>query len=70
MQKLFVLPIVILLAVPALAEKKFQGFTCENECPLAQHANLRRSLGTEAQLASTVVRSDLARRVERNLARI
>lgn len=70
MQKLFVLPMVILLAAPVFADKKFQGFSCENECPLAQHANLRRSFGTEAQLASTVVRSDLASRVERNLARI
>ena len=70
MQRLFVLPMLIVLAAPALAEKPFQGFRCENECPLAQDANLRRSFGTEAQVASAVVRSDLASRVERNLGRI
>lgn len=70
MQKLFVLSMLIVLAAPAFAEKKFQGFSCENECPLAQAANLRRSFGTEAQVASAVVRSDLASRVERNLGRI
>jgi hypothetical protein len=70
MQKLLVLPALVVLALPVLAEKGFSGFRCENECPLAQQANLRRSFGTEAAVASTVVRSEVVASVERNLSRI
>lgn len=70
MKNLFALPALALLALPALATAGFTGFTCENECPLAKTANLRRSFGTEAVVASAMVRSDVAANVEKNLARI
>ena len=70
MKKLLILPALAVLALPALAHKGFTGFPCENECPLAKAANLHRSFGTEAVVASAMVRSDIAANVEKNLARI
>jgi len=70
MKKLIVLPALALLALPALATNGFSGFQCENECPLAKAANLHRSFGTEAVVASAMVRSDVAANLEKNLARI
>ncbi len=70
MKKLIVLPVLVALALPVLAETSFQGYRCENECPLAQQANLHRSYGTEALLASAGARSELTARVELRLARI
>jgi hypothetical protein len=70
MKPLFVLPMLVALARPALAEKGFTGFPCENECPLAQQANLHRSFGTEALMASAAARTELVQRVESGFHRI
>jgi hypothetical protein len=70
MQKLLVLPALVVLALPALADKGFTGFRCENECPLAKQANSHRSFGTEGAVVSTVLRSDVVANVEKGLARI
>lgn len=70
MKKLLVLSAAIALALPVLAGQGFEGFRCENECPLAQQANLHRSFGTEATASSAVMRSALAMRVEQSLSRI
>jgi hypothetical protein len=59
------------VAVPAFAgECSGGGFSCANECPLAQKANTHRSTGREAMTASTALRATLAAQVERNLARV
>lgn len=59
------------VAIPAFAgECGGEGFSCANECPLAQKANTRRSAGREAMTASTALRATLAAQVERNLARV
>lgn len=70
MKKLLVLPALVALALPAFAAKGFTGFPCENACPLAKTANLHRSFGTEAVVASTTIRSDVFANLEKNLARI
>jgi len=70
MKTLFVLSTLIVLAAPAVAREAFKGFRCDNECPLAQQANSHRSLGTEAQSTSNVVRADVAATIEKNLSRI
>lgn len=73
MKKLFAIAALAALAVPALAggERCLQSsYRCENACPLAQQANVRRSFGTEALVASKVARADLAEVVVGNLARI
>lgn len=57
-------------AAPALAGEMCEGFSCSNECPLAQQANTRRSSGREAMTVSASLRATLASQVERNLARI
>lgn len=57
------------LAVPAFAGAG-EGYRCENACPLAVEANAHRAYGTEAQTASLVVRAEVVREVEANLARI
>ena len=57
-------------AVPALACDGSDGFSCNNECQLAQKANTLRSIGREALTVSTTVRAALAAQVERNMARI
>ena len=59
------------VAVPAFAGDCGEGgFSCANECPLAQKANTLRSTGREAMTASTALRATLAAQVERNLARV
>jgi hypothetical protein len=58
------------VAVPALAGDCGEGFSCENQCPLAQKANTLRSSGREAMTVSTALRATLAAQVERNLARV
>lgn len=58
------------VAVPALAGDCGDGFSCANECPLAQKANTHRSAGREAIGVSTMLRATLAAQVERNLARV
>jgi hypothetical protein len=75
MKKLFAVAAFAALAVPALAlaggDKCLQSsYRCENACPLAQQANVRRSFGTEAPVASKVARADVAAVVVGNLARI
>lgn len=70
MKNLFALPALALLALPAFATSGFTGFPCENECPLAKSANLHRSFGTEAVVASATLRSDVVANLEKNLARI
>jgi len=70
MKTMSLLSALVALALPVLAEKSSQGFRCENECPLAQQANLHRSYGSEALLASAGARVELTARVERSLARI
>lgn len=57
-------------ALPAVAGESCEGFSCANECPLAQQANTRRSTGREAMSVSASLRATLAAQVERNLARI
>jgi hypothetical protein len=54
------------VAVPALACDAMDGFSCSNQCPLAQQANTHRSTGREA----SAVRTAMAAQVERNLARV
>jgi len=54
------------VAIPAIACDSMDGFTCSNDCPLAQQANTRRSAGRE----STAVRAAIAVQVARNLARV
>jgi hypothetical protein len=54
------------IAVPAIAGDCASGFSCNNECPLAQAANTRRSTGNEAAAFRTLA----AAQVQRNLARI
>jgi hypothetical protein len=58
------------VAVPALAGDCGEGFSCCNECPLAQKANTRRSAGLEAISVSTTLRATFAAQVERNLAKV
>jgi hypothetical protein len=58
------------VAVPALAGDCGEGFSCENQCPLAQKANTLRSSGREAMTVSTSLRATLAAQVERNLAKV
>jgi hypothetical protein len=70
MKTLFVLSTLFALAVPVFAREGFKGYRCENECPLAQHANSHRSYGSEALAASTAVRADVVAGVEKNLLRI
>ncbi len=57
-------------AVPAFAGDCCEGFSCNNECPLAQQANTLRATGREAMAVSTMVRAALTAQVERNMARI
>jgi hypothetical protein len=70
MKTLMVFVFLAALAVPVLAGEAFKGFQCSNECPLAQTANSHRANGTEALAAQSVVRADVAARVEKNLAKI
>ena len=60
------------LAFPALAGETclVSSYRCENACPLAKQANVHRSFGTEALVASKVARADLSQVVVCNLARI
>ena len=72
MKKLFAVAALAALAFPALAGEKclVSSYRCENSCPLAKQANVHRSFGTEALVASKVARADLAEVVVGNLARI
>jgi hypothetical protein len=73
MKRLFVVAALAALVAPALAgdEACLQtGYRCQNECPLAREANMHRSFGTEAFVASQIARADLTETVVRNLARI
>ena len=72
MKKLFAVAALAALAVPALAGDKclVTSYRCENSCPLAKQANVRRSFGTEALATSKVAVADLAEVVVGNLARI
>jgi hypothetical protein len=57
-------------AVPALAGECVSGFSCNNECPLAQQANKLRAAGTESYAVAPSVRAVVAAEVARNLARV
>jgi hypothetical protein len=72
MKKLFAVAALAALAVPALAGDKclVTSYRCENSCPLAAQANVRRSFGTEALATSKIACADLAEVVVGNLARI
>ena len=73
MKKLFAVAALAALATPAIASEErclTTSYRCENACPLAEQANVRRSFGTEAPVASKVARADLSAVVVRNLARI
>jgi len=73
MKKLFAVAALAALAFPAFAGEErclMTSYRCENACPLAKQANVRRSFGTEAPVASKVARADLAAVVVGNLARI
>ncbi len=72
MKKLFAVAAFAALAFPAFAGETclVSSYRCENSCPLAKQANVRRSFGTEALVASKVARADLSEVVVANLARI
>lgn len=70
MKTSIVFAFLVALSAPVLAREAFKGFQCANECPLAQTANSHRANGTEALAAQSVVRADVAARVEKNLAKI
>lgn len=73
MKKLFAVAALAALAVPALAGGDtclMSSYRCENSCPLAKQANVRRSFGTEALAISKIARADLSVAVVGNLARI
>jgi hypothetical protein len=72
MKKLFAIAALAVLAVPAVAGDKclVSSYRCQNACPLAQQANVHRSFGSEALVASKVARADLSAVVVGNLARI
>lgn len=73
MKKLFAVAALAALALPALAGGErclTTGYRCENSCPLAKQANVRRSFGTEALATSKVALADLSTVVVANLARI
>ena len=71
MKKLFAMAALAALAIPAVAgECLSSGYRCENACPLAEQANVRRSYGYEAALSSEIARADLSKVVVSNLARI
>ena len=62
--------LAVAAAVPALACDGNEGFSCCNQCPLAQEANTHRSTGRESMATSTAVRTAMAAQVEKNLARV
>jgi hypothetical protein len=72
MKRVFVVAALAALAFPAQAGEEclVTSYRCENACPLAKEANVRRSFGTEAIATSKVARADLAEVVVGNLARI
>jgi hypothetical protein len=74
MKSLLVLTVALLLAAPAVAGDcpygDLDGFDCDNMCPLAKEANTHRSLGTESEGISVLLREELTQRVVANLARI
>jgi hypothetical protein len=70
MKTLIVSASLIALAAPVFAREAFKGFECTNECPLAKTANSHRANGSEALTAQSVVRADVAARIEKNLAKI
>lgn len=72
MKKLFAVAALAALAIPALAGDTclVSSYRCENSCPLAKQANVRRSFGTEALATSKIARADLTEVVVGNLARI
>lgn len=72
MKNLIALAALAALAIPALAggDCLSSGYRCENACPLAEQANVRRSFGYEAVRSSEIARADLSKVVVGNLARI
>ena len=75
MKKLFAVAALAALAIPTLAltggdRCLVSSYRCENSCPLAKQANVHRSFGTEAPVASKVARAEVAAVVVANLARI
>lgn len=74
MKSLLVLTVALLVALPAFAGEcpsaDLAGFDCDNMCPLAKEANTHRSLGTESDGVSVLLREELAKKVIANLARI
>lgn len=46
------------------------GFSCDNHCPMAKHANTHRSTGLEALAVSKAMRDTAAKTLARNLAQI
>jgi hypothetical protein len=75
MKRLFAVAALAALAVPAALAAGGDSclktdYRCHNACPLAKQANVCRSFGTEALVASQVARADLAEVVLGNLARI
>jgi hypothetical protein len=70
MRKLLLAALAAAAAVPAFAGDCADGFSCCNQCPLAQQANAHRATGREATAVSATVRAALAAQVEKNLSRI
>ena len=67
--------LALLVAAPALAGEPacggcVDGFTCENQCPLAQQANAWRAVGREALCVRSRVQADAAAVVAKNLSKI
>lgn len=69
-----VLAALALLAAPAVAGEGegrcLEGFSCDNECPLAQQANAWRAVGTESLSVTSRVQADHAAAVTKNLGKI
>lgn len=73
MKKVFLSLAVVASAFAAqrvLAGECMSGFGCDNECPLAQQANGRRSVGSEGVASAPTVRAALVAEVTRNLSRV
>ena len=58
------------VALPAFAGDCVSGFSCDNECPLAQKANEHRALGSEGVASAPTLRTALVAHVTRNLSRV
>ena len=65
---------LVLFAAPAFAGEGegrcLEGFSCDNQCPLAQQANAWRATGSESLAVVSRVQADHAAAVTKNLGKI